>query len=439
MSDYFERRRADADAKARRRREDEAAALANRLQAEAARAQLAREAKEAEREQARKDFLTRSEARQTRQDRRAGRWQARRDAVRTWVREHVLELMIYGLAVASAVMAIPSMAAFGTQVYGQAVGAGLFVLSELGMWAFAIGVTWTRRHRPGAPVWAYQLGTWVFAAVAFALNFAHGLAPGPPAVPGGAPVPGSVVHGLVMGAVSVAGVIAHQLLIAAPRRTPAERAAARQAAATARRVARAQRAALRTAVAEIDPDGTARLVFRPGRYRVRRFGRDLAEAAVPGLPVEPVTAVADSIAEQATAWLQTEPGRAVDGTPGRGPAGGRGEDGDAAGGDRAPVGPGPAPVSGGGAADPSTGSDQREPTPAKPRASRARKSRPTRPVRRSVEQLRREFADAIASGAADPNGGPMDPTSAQSIARTLRCGDHPARRLRREYESSKED
>ncbi|MDI5980114.1 hypothetical protein QDK53_28230, partial [Amycolatopsis magusensis] len=115
-------------------------------------------------------------------------------------------------------------------------------------------------------------------------------------------------------------------------------------------------------------------------------------------------------------------------------------DGDEPGGNRVPADPGPAPVPGGGAATPDTGADQQEPTPAKKRTSRASKPRAPRRQQRSEADLRREFAAAIADGTADPGtGGPIDPNSAQSIARTLRCGDHKARALRREYQNSKED
>ena len=152
-------------------------------------------------------------------------------------------------------MAVPAMAAFGHDVYGTAAGYALPVITELGMWAFAVAVQYTHRRHADRPVWALQLGVWSFATVAAVLNALHGLARG-------------VDAGVVMAVASVAGVVAHQLVTAAPRRSRAERDAARMARREARKVAAVRGAAVRAAVAEIGQDGTARLVFAPGRYRL---------------------------------------------------------------------------------------------------------------------------------------------------------------------------
>lgn len=119
------------------------------------------------------------------------------------------------------------MAAYGVHVYGNATVVVLPVLSELGMWAFALAVQ-VRRHRtPGASVWALQVGVWAFAAVAAGLNVVHGLDQGPDAA-------------VAMGVASVAGVAAHQLVTAGGLRSRSERKAARATRRTARRVASAE-------------------------------------------------------------------------------------------------------------------------------------------------------------------------------------------------------
>jgi hypothetical protein len=167
-----------------------------------------------------------------------------------WAGEHVRDLLIYPLAVASAVMAVPSMATYGTARYGYAYGAVLPVLSELGMWAFAVAVTFSRRLHPDRPVWALQLGLVVFAGAGFGINLGHGLSGGP-------------LAGVVMGFASIAGVVAHQLVTAAPRRSAVERAEIRIERTRSRKTARIRRAAVRHAVAEIDAHGSVTLVYAP--------------------------------------------------------------------------------------------------------------------------------------------------------------------------------
>ncbi|KAA1010969.1 hypothetical protein FVA95_28220 [Pseudonocardia sp. EV170527-09] len=315
-----------------------------------------------------------------------------------------MDLLIYPLAVASAVMAVPAMAAYGIAVYGGPTGAVLPVLSELGMWAFALAVQSRRRAHPGAPLWALQVGVWAFAAVAAGLNIAHGLDQG-------------VSTGLVMGVVSVAGVIAHQLVTAGAR--PARRPGPVRAA--ERKLRAARRAALRAAVAEIDTDGDARLVHAPGVYRVRRdrLGRPLlAPHTTPGLPVADDSAGAgEELAAEVTAWLAEQtPGLSSLPVPSaEDNAGGTGDQHDPADigtEDDRPDGHGVATL------DRPVGDHGRR---------RPRKA--TRPRARSMAELRAELAAAVAAGE-------VDPSSAESIRTGLRCAPARARALRDEHRTN---
>ena len=113
----------------------------------------------------------RTDARNDRRIARAARWAA----LRRWAAAHQVDLLIYPLAVVSAIMAVPAMGVFGMQTYGDVTGSVLPILSELGMWAFAIAVKLSRDTNRDRPVWALQLGVWAFTAVSFALNVIHGL------------------------------------------------------------------------------------------------------------------------------------------------------------------------------------------------------------------------------------------------------------------------
>ncbi|MFD9890953.1 hypothetical protein ACFWY9_16530 [Amycolatopsis sp. NPDC059027] len=358
---------------------------------------------EAAAEQARKDKHAADTRREQRRNTRRAAREAAWGAVGRWLSAHRVDLPIYLLALASAVMAVPAMARFGLVLYGNASGVVLPILSELGMWAFALAVQVTRAHHPGRPVWALQAGVGVFAGYGFALNLLDGLGRGWTA-------------GVVMGLVSVAGVIAHQLAVAAPPRSRAERTVARLERAEARKTARVRRTAVRHAVAQIREDGTAALVYTPGlfvltRPRVWRRAR-LVGAIVPGRPVTP----ADTIADEAAAWLagQTSTGA-------RGDGGGVGTIDQPRPGAVDPV----DPVS---PSTPDRGPDLRESTP-----DRGKRKRTIRaPKQRSMDQLRAEFAEALA----DPNVA-MDPTSAESIRKTLRCGIDRARILREDYEADR--
>ena len=112
-------------------------AVRARTQTEAEQAQAAHRA-ELDRQRRRERHQDRAAAR----DRRRARW----TGARTWAATHVVDLLIYPLAVVSAVMAVPAMAAFGHDVYGTAAGYALPVITELGMWAFAFAV-----HARAAP------------------------------------------------------------------------------------------------------------------------------------------------------------------------------------------------------------------------------------------------------------------------------------------------
>ena len=188
---------------------------------------------------------------------------ARRAARASWLSGHAVDLLFVPVIVVPAVLAWTAMAAYGCQLYGPP-GLALPALSEGGMWTFAGATTITRRKHPGKPLWHLRAGTVVFAAYGAALNFLHGMtAQHGPHGPGVA-----AVYALV----SVAGVTAHQLVTAGPRRSRAERNAARIARAAGRREMAARRAALRDAVADVDEHGNARLVYRPGRAVIARRG-----------------------------------------------------------------------------------------------------------------------------------------------------------------------
>ncbi len=426
------------------------------------RAEQAREDKRLKAEQAREDRklvldrqmeLTRLQLAEARQDKAEAkadraetlaRWGSRVSAVAAWSGTHVADLLIYPLMVFSAAIAVPSAAHWGAAHLGE-TGGLLPILSEWGMVAFSIAVHVSRVRTPDRPVWALQTGTWVFAAIGFAIAVLRG-ATTPKEAGGGWDL------GVVMGLVSVAGVAAHQLVSAAPRRSPEEREARRQQRVVARgmrqydanarreqnRVAAARRAAIAHAVAEIDPDGTARLVFAPGRYQLRRRtlrrGK-LRPATVPGLPVEqaPAGDVGEAVADEAAAYLAGLHFRRLADTADTGQNATPSAEGEGAGGVATldptdPPSPASAPIA--------EQADTRPGEPGPPRAVPARKPATRRgaratipePKRRSAEQLREEFTAAVAN----PPAG-FDPANAESIRRTLRCGKGPATKLRDQY------
>jgi len=256
---WREERRLDRLATAQIARDDQAA----RVQASIAEAEAAARRNDARRQ-----------ARQARHAAARYRRAARRAAIAAWLRGHVTSLLFVPVITMPGALAWTAMAAYGSSLYGPA-GIALPAFSEGAMWAFAAATTITRHRDPDRPVWHLRLGTVVFAAAGAALNFAHGLASG------------SVITGAVMALVSVAGVTAHQLITAGPRRSRAERAADRDSRSAARRERAIGRAARRRAIAVLDADGSVRLVHRPGAVTpVRRWGRTILKpAASPESPV----------------------------------------------------------------------------------------------------------------------------------------------------------
>jgi hypothetical protein len=156
---------------------------------------------------------------------RRSRLTATRKAATAWLGAHQVHATIALLGATSVVMAVPAMAGYGHRIYGAATGVVLPVLSELGAWAFAFAVRTTRKHHPDRPVWALLLGLWLFATGGAALNVLDGLHRGWDAA-------------VVMGFASIAGIVAHQLVVASPRRSAAERAEARLARAARRKIER---------------------------------------------------------------------------------------------------------------------------------------------------------------------------------------------------------
>jgi hypothetical protein len=238
---------------------------------EAARTQLRIADRQARARERREADQARSAARQQARDQRAARQAARM----AWVRRHVTGLLFVPVIAVPGVLAWTAMAAYGSALYGPA-GLALPAFSEGAMWAFAAATTITRRRHPDRPVWHLRLGIAVFAAYGAALNFAHGIAPAGPG-------PHGPVTGVVMALVSVAGVTAHQLITAGPRRSRAERDQARITRIATRRQLAVRKAAARAAVADLGSDGRARLIYQPGQVTVtRQHGRARLEP-VPAL------------------------------------------------------------------------------------------------------------------------------------------------------------
>lgn len=325
----------------------------------------------------------RRERRKERQQQRAER-RARRAALWGKAREHAVDLLIYPIALISFLMAAPAMASYGMSVYGGEDGASwlgalLPGITELSMWAFAVAVQISRHRHPDQPVTRLQMGVWVFGSVAFVLNLVHGLG-------------ASWDAGVVMGVVAVSGVIAHQLTVAAPPRSRKERIAARIARKADRKIARIRRAAVRQATAEIDAQGQARLVYKPGRFVLE--GRKLVEA-IDGAPDLDSPGPIGELELELAALIDAEAARAE-------------RDDDAAGGGVATAEP------------PRPETPSRSNRPAK---TPHRGGRPTRPW----EALRAEFEALIKT---NPDAARW---SARRIARELRCGKDKAARLRDEF------
>lgn len=246
---------------------------------------------EEERRRARADKVARQAVRRRE---RAGR----RAGAARWAADHVADLLFVPVIGVPGALAWDAMAAYGTSTWGP-LGAALPLFSEGAMWAFDAAVAIRRRREPDRPVWHLQLGIVIFAAYGAALNFLHGMSQ--------ATAHHGPVTAVSMALVSVAGVTAHQLVIAGPHRSRAERDQARLARAVARREREVRRAAVRTAIADLDADGRARLIYKPGlvamtrqrgRTRLTRLLRNVPEGdpgAFPGGPETTVEVTPDGV------------------------------------------------------------------------------------------------------------------------------------------------
>ncbi|MGW4520133.1 hypothetical protein [Amycolatopsis sp. NPDC004378] len=389
---WQEERRANLAARAEQARLDQAAATGDEI----ARMKAASDAARADREQAAEL------ARQAKEDAAAKRERRRQTRAQRWAtiaafaRGHVVDGLIYSIAVVSFVMAASAMAGYGADVYASGVGRLLPLITELGMWAFAVSVQIVRSKDRTRSVWGLKVGVWVFGALAFGTNAVHGLARGWDAM-------------VIMGVVSVAGVIAHQLAIADPPRSRAQRAADKLAAAQAAKTNAAARAALKMATAQIDADGNARLTFAPGTYQVKR-GRLIAVTPDPDVPGPP-----DALDAAIANLLDSS-----------GPAAGPDRHGDAT----------PDTQTGGGVATADKPADHPDdtnpgrtaPRPAPRTSDRADRSRPTGDAHMAM--LRKRLENAVAAGELDPAT-----ATPYRIAKTIRCGKPAAKKLRAELDN----
>lgn len=239
IDSWREERRKDRLILAEIARADQAAAAETAIAERAADAQLRHAAEEKRRERAAEDRA------------RAG----------AWVSARVLHLLFVPVIVVPCLLAWTAMAVYGMDLYGG-IGVLLPLFSEFAMWAFAAAVTITR-HRDArrqetdpdagaSPVWHLRAGVVAFAAFAALLNFAHGLSAGPHHGP---------LTATVMAAISTAGVIAHQLITAGPKRTRAGRHDKTIGTMVEDREFGARKTAVRAADVVIDEDGRAELVW----------------------------------------------------------------------------------------------------------------------------------------------------------------------------------
>jgi hypothetical protein len=286
---WREERRRDKEAAAQIGRDDQAAKTQASIAAAEATARMRREEQQVKRA-----------------DRKAARRQRAiwRTEQMNRLREQAVNLLFIPVILVPAALAWSAMGAYGYRIFGPA-GLALPAFSEGAMWTFEAAATWTANRHPGRPTWHLRLGAWVFAAIGAGLNFLHGM-------------PSGISIGLVMAIVSAAGLLVHQIVHMGPRRTRAERDAARIAAIAARRERAIQKAAVKRAIAEVDDEGNARLVYRPGmvtmdhdwRGRVRLadvpatlpWPGPAPAVAAPSAPVEvPIKSVASEPPKRAIA------------------------------------------------------------------------------------------------------------------------------------------
>ena len=231
------------------------------LQREAARAEQRRLDDQAWAEERKQGRTDRDARRAARRDSRA---KARGEAL-GWLQEHTVDLLFVPVIVIPGSLAWDAMAAYGASVWGS-LGIMMPAFSEGAMWAFsaAVAIRQRRNDKLGEdkPFWHLQLGVGIFAAYGAVLNFLHGVSPT------------TAHHGLVvalsMAIVSVAGVTAHQLVVAGPRRNRVQRELDRFRRRAERRQALARRASVDRALIDVDEEGHADLVYEPGLYRLRR-------------------------------------------------------------------------------------------------------------------------------------------------------------------------
>ncbi|WP_224389013.1 hypothetical protein [Pseudonocardia sp. ICBG1293] len=279
MAQHARDRRESRALEARLAREDADAAARRKIAEQNAREKRDRIARDAAQRRKAEQRKTRAE---TRSD--------ARQAALSWLDAHVVELLIYPIAVLSFALAAPAMAAYGSVIFG-ATGFLLAGITELGMWAFALAVVASRHRHPHRPVAGLRVGVVVFSLGAAGMNFTHGLHK----------AGGGWTVALVMAVVSVAGIVAHQLTLAGAPRSRAERRADQLAARAAVKIDRAQHAALRAAAIVIAADGTAQLVYHDGTYHLDRRHRLISPTAPtknspsPGAPAGPEIAADDAV------------------------------------------------------------------------------------------------------------------------------------------------
>lgn len=202
---------------------------------------------------------------------------ARLGAFAGWVDEHVTDLLFVPVIGVPALLSWTAMSEFGSRLYGFP-GYLLPAFSEGAMWAFAAAVTITLRRYPSRQVWHLRAGIAVFALFGAALNFLHGMSVPYSLFPDGASGP---MTGGIMAAISVAGVLAHQLITAGPgdRRVKREHAAEPEAAVAPVRVTLPPQAGHRSTLAIVSrhapvpaevpvPEHVAHTVPQPDGRRV---------------------------------------------------------------------------------------------------------------------------------------------------------------------------
>src|SRR5690606_19027139 len=329
------------------------------------------------------------ERRRRERQQRIDRWMAAIKSANRWITRHPVDLLMSVIVVVPGLLAWTAMAAFGVDIYGH-IGVTFPLFSEAASWTFAFAVQ--RARRRGGPVRMLMTGLVITTAIQGARTFAHGAMQGP-------------LVGLVMALVSVSGVVIHQIRVWSDRQAPTreERRQQQLARLAARRRHRMEMTAVREAAGQLHPDGSVRLLVRPGtvqlgRSRLRPWQRRLVYIApIPGAGADGADAAVSSIASETEAWL-------------------------------ASIDPSELPS----IAPRSTQSDP---------AADLHGSTPDRgsirmPDRRSDAQLEVEFWAAIGQQLPLDEGRPIDPSSAESVRRGLRCSPRRARALRDAWKRS---